>query len=178
LFARPGKLNFGSSGNGTTPHLSGELFNTLAKVNIVHVPYKGAPQAVVDLIAGQVDLMFANVAQVLTHIKSDRLHALATGGARRVSFLPALPTVSEAGVPGFESTGWVGILVPVKTPQDVVTRLNADIVRALRSPDVEGKLRAQGTAPLGNTSEQFAILIRDEYVRWGQVVKLSGAKVE
>jgi tripartite-type tricarboxylate transporter receptor subunit TctC len=176
--ANPGKLNFASSGNGTSIHLSGELFKTMTGVSMVHIPYKGSAPALADLLGGQADLMFDNLPPSLPHIKSGRLHALAVTTARRSAAMPDLPTMAEAGVPGYESGSWFGVLAPAGTPKDIVNRLNAEIVKALAVPEIRERLQAQGAEPVGNTPEQFAAFIRSEITKWAKVVKDSGAKID
>ena len=176
--ANPGKLNFASSGNGTSIHLSGELFKTMTGVSMVHIPYKGSAPALADLLGGQADLMFDNLPPSLPHIKSGRLHALAVTTARRSAVMPDLPTMAEAGVPGYESGSWFGVLAPAGTPKDIVNRLNAEIVKALAVPEIRERLQAQGAEPVGNTPEQFAAFIRSEITKWAKVVKDSGAKID
>jgi len=175
---RPGQLNFASSGTGTAPHLSGELFKALAGVNLVHIPYKGSPPAVTDLMAGEVALMFSPSSTVLPHVKSGRLRALAVTTASRLPSLPDLPTVAESGLKGYETITWFGFVAPAKTPPAVVTRLNAEIVKVLALPDVRNQFGIQGIEVLGGTPEQFASTIRDEIAKWAKVIRLSGAKAE
>jgi len=176
--SRPGQLNFASSGTGTAPHLSGELFKALAGVNLVHIPYKGSPPAVTDLMAGEVALMFSPSSTVLPHVKSGRLRALAVTTASRLPSLPDLPTVAESGLKGYETITWFGFVAPAKTPPAVVTRLNAEIVKVLALPDVRNQFGIQGIEVLGGTPEQFASTIRDEIAKWAKVIRLSGAKAE
>ncbi len=176
--ARPGQLNYASAGVGTAPHLSSELFGSMAGVRMVHVPYKGSPPAVTDLIAGEVALMFSPASSVLPHVKSGRLRALAVTTAARLPSLPELPTVAESGLKGYETITWFGFVAPSKTPLAVVTRLNAEIVKALALPGVRSQFASQGIEALGGTPEQFAGYIRDEIVKWAGVIKVSGTKAE
>jgi tripartite-type tricarboxylate transporter receptor subunit TctC len=176
--ANPGKVNFGSSGNGSSIHLSGELFNTLAKVDMVHVPYKGSAPAVTDLVGGQIDLMFDNMPSAIQHVRSGRLKALAVTTAKRSPELPDVPTIAEAGVPGYEATSWFGMFAPAATPAPIVARLNAALVKALADPEVKKKFAEQGAEALGETPAQFASFIRAETAKWSQVVKASGASVD
>ena len=176
--SRPGQLNFASSGTGTAPHLSGELFNAMAGVKLAHVPYKGSPQAVTDLLAGEVALMFSPASTVLPHVKSGRLRALAVTTAARLPSLPELPTVGQSGLKGYETVTWFGFVAPAKTPNAVVSRLNGDIVKVLAMPDVRQQFAVQGIDTLGGTPEQFAAYIRDEIAKWAKVIKLSGARAE
>ncbi|MDB5752446.1 MAG: hypothetical protein JWP65_2867 [Ramlibacter sp.] len=176
--ANPGKVNFGSSGNGSSIHLSGELFNTLAKVDMIHVPYKGSAPAVTDLVGGQIDLMFDNMPSAIQHVRSGRLKALAVTTAKRSPELPDVPTIAEAGVPGYEATSWFGMFAPAATPAPIVARLNAALVKALADPEVKKKFAEQGAEALGETPAQFASFIRAETAKWSQVVKASGASVD
>ncbi len=175
---RPSQLSFASSGTGTVPHLSGELFKALAGVNLVHIPYKGSPQAVTDLMAGEVALMFSPSSTVLPHVKSGRLRALAVTTVSRLPSLPELPTVAESGLKGYETITWFGFVTPVKTPPAIVTRLNAEIVKVLALPEVRNQFGIQGIEVLGGTPEQFAAYIRDEIAKWAKVIRLSGARAE
>lgn len=176
--SRPGQLDFASSGVGTAPHLSGELFKAMAGVNLTHIPYKGSPPAVADLIAGSVDVMFSPASTVLPHIKSGRLRALAVTTSARLPSLPALPTVSDAALEGYETVTWFGYVAPVKTPTTIVTKLNADIAKVLAMPDVRNQFDIQGIEILGGTPERFAGYIREEIAKWAKVVRLSGAKAD
>jgi len=176
--ANPGKLNFASSGSGTSIHLSGELFKSLTGVQITHVPYKGSAQALTDLLGGQVQLMFDNLPSSLAFIKAGKLRALAVTSTTRAAALPDVPTMVEAGVPGFEATAWFGILAPAGTPREAITRINTEIAKWLASPDAREKLSAQGAIAAGGSPEDFAKHIASETAKWARVVKESGAKVE
>ncbi len=176
--SRPGQLNFASAGTGTAPHLSGELFNAMAGVKMTHVPYKGSPPAVLDLVAGSVDVMFSPASSVLPHVKSGRLRALAVTTAARLPSLPELPTVAESGLKGYETITWFGFVAPAKTPPAIVARLNAEIVKALALPDVRSQFELQGIEIVGGTPERFADYIREEIAKWARVIRLSGAKAE
>lgn len=176
--AQPGLLNFASSGTGTAPHLSGELFKSMAGVNIMHIPYKGSPQAVTDLIGGQVALMFSPTSTVLPHVKSGRLRALAVTTAARLPSLPDLPTVAESGLTGYETVTWFGFVVPAATSRDIVGRLNAEIVKVLAQPEVSQQFAVQGIDVIGGTPEQFATYIRGEIAKWARVINESGARAE
>ena len=175
---KPGSINFASSGNGTSIHLSGELFKLLAGVQIAHVPYKGSAPALTDLIGGQVQIMFDNLPSALPHIKGGKLRALAVTSSKRAPALPDLPTIAESGVAGFEASSWFGILAPAATPRDIVQRINAEANKALHAPDMREKLLAQGAEAVGNSPEFFADYIRSETVKWAKVVKDSGATVD
>jgi len=176
--AQPGQLSFGSSGTGTAPHLAGELFKRMAGIDIVHVPYRGGPQATTDLIGGQYAMLFAISSTVLPHIKSGRLRTLAITTLARMPSLPEVPTVAESGLPGFEAVTWFGFMVPAATPRDIVGRLNADIGKVLALPDVHQQLALQGIAVIGGTPEQFAEHVRKETAKWADVIRRSGAKAD
>jgi len=176
--SRPGQLNFASAGTGTAPHLSGELFNAMAGVRMAHIPYKGSPPAVTDLLAGEVALMFSPSSTVLPHVKTGRLRALAVTTAARLPSLPELPTVAESGLKGYETITWFGFVAPAKTPQAIVARLNAEIVKVLALPEVRNPFAIQGIEVIGGTPEQFASYIRDEITKWAKVIRLSGAKAD
>jgi len=176
--SRPGQLSFASAGVGTAPHLSAELFKTMAGINIVHIPYKGSPPAVTDLIAGEVALMFSPASTVLPHVKSGRLRALAVTTTARLPAAPELPTVAETGMKGYETITWFGFVAPARTPQPVVTRLNAEIVKVLAAPEVRSQFAAQGIETLGGTPERFAAYIREEIAKWARVIKVSGTRAD
>ena len=176
--ARPGELSFGSSGPGATDHLAGELFKTLTGVNMVHVPYKGGAPAMLDLMSGQVQTVFSTVSTAIGAIKGGRVRAIAMTGDKRFELMPELPTIAEAGVPGFEVRNWYGVFVPAGTSKDIVTRLNAELVKILQMPDVKSKLLESGIEALHSTPEQFAAYIQSETKRWAKVVKDSGARAE
>jgi tripartite-type tricarboxylate transporter receptor subunit TctC len=175
--ANPGKLNFASSGSGTSIHLSGELFKTMAGVQITHVPYKGSAPALTDLIGGQVQLMFDNLPSSLAFIKAGKLRALAVTGATRAAALPETPTVADT-LPGFEASSWFGILAPAGTPRDIVLKINGEVAKWLASPDAKEKLAAQGANVASGSPEDFAKHIQAETAKWAKVVKESGAKVD
>ena len=177
--ANPGKVNMASSGNGTSIHMAGELFKSMTKTYMVHLPYRGSPPAVADLIAGNVDIMFDNIPSAINFIKAGRLKALAVTSAKRSPALPDLPTVAEAAnLPGYEATSWFGILVPANTPPDLVKLINTEVVRAINSPAVRERYAAMGAEPVGNTPDQFANFIKSEIAKWTRVVKASGAIVD
>ena len=176
--ARPGELNYSGSGMGAAAHLAAELFKTMAKVDIVHVPYKSAAPALTDVITGQNHLMFATALSVQGHIRSGRVRALAVTTAKRSRLMPELPTIAEAGVPGFEATTWHGVLVPAGTPAPIVNRLNAEINRALQMPDVRERLTALGGEIVGSTPREFADHIKSEIPKWAKVIKAAGLKME
>ena len=176
--AQPAKLNYASACNGTANHLAMELFKSMAGVNITHVPYKGAPQAVTDLIGGNVNLMFNSIAPVLQHIKAGRLRLLGIASARRSPQLPDVRTISEAGVPGFEAVNWFGLFAPAQTPKAVIARLNAAVVQVVRTPETRTQFETQGADPVGSSPAEFAAFIRRDMEKYAKVVKLSGATVD
>jgi tripartite-type tricarboxylate transporter receptor subunit TctC len=175
---RPGELNFSSAGNGSAPHLTAEMFKTMTGVNIVHVPYKGAPPAMADLLAGHVALTFATAPSAVPHVQSGRLRALGVSSAARIPALPAVPTIAEAGVPGYESIGWNGLVGPAGMPQRIVDRLNADVVRILRVPEVSKRLSDLGLEPRTTTAAEFAAFLKAEVVKWAKVVKDAKVKID
>ncbi len=174
----PGKLSFGSSGTGAASHLAGELFKSLAAVDMLHVPYKGTGQAVTDLLAGQIDLMFAPAQSVMQHVQAGKLKAYAVTSATRSATLPDLPTAAESGLPGYEAIGWFGILVPASTPRAVVAKLSEDANQVLADPEVRQKMLALGAEPSGNTPEQFARFIRDDQAKWARLMRERGIASE
>jgi tripartite-type tricarboxylate transporter receptor subunit TctC len=176
--SKPGQLSFASSGNGSSIHLSGELFKSMAGVDMLHVPYKGSGPAVADLVGGQVNLMFDNMPSSLPHVKSGRLRAIAVTSAKRSPAAPDLPTIAESGVPGYEAVAWFGVLAPAATPPAIVKKLNAEIIKVLKSPDVAERLSSQGAEPVSNTPEQFSAYIKSEMAKWAKVIKASGAQVD
>jgi tripartite-type tricarboxylate transporter receptor subunit TctC len=176
--ARPGEINFASSGHGTPAHLAGELFNSMAGVKLVHVPYKGAAPALADLLGGQVQLMFSTMPPALPHVRDGKLRALAVTSLKRSRATPELPTVDEAALPGFEANTWHGVVVPAGTPAAVVVRLNREIVAILHMPEVVERLSGQGAQALGSTPEEFTAYIKAETLKWAKAVRDSGAKAE
>lgn len=175
---RPGQINYASGGNGTGTHLSAELFKTMAGVEIVHVPYKGSGPAVIALLSGESPMLFTPVPAAAAHAKSGRLRALGVTGSTRVSALPGIPTVAEAGLPGYESSLRFGVLAPTGSPQDVIKTLNDAIVRTMGSPEVKEQLANEGAQPLVSTPQEFRSVIQDEIKKWAAVVKASGARVD
>jgi len=175
--AKPGTLNFSSSGNGTVLHLTAELFKSMTGLEMVHVPYKGAAPALADLLSGQIQLTFNPASVVLPHIKTTRLRGLGVTSAKRTQLAPELPTIAEAGVPGYESTGWYGVLAPANTAAAIVSRLNRELTTVLADKDVRERFAATGVEPIGTTPEQFAAFIRSEHAKWGKVVRSAGTKV-
>jgi len=176
--AHPGKLNFGSGSTGSAGHLAGELFKTQAGVDMTHVPYKGAAPAMNDLIGGQIQLMFDNLASALGQVRAGRVRALAVTTAKRTALAPELPTIAESGLPGFDINTWFGIFVPANTPREIVDRLHDEFTRALAAPDVREKMLSLGAEPVGNKPEEFAAYIRSEAEKYARVIKASGAKAD
>jgi tripartite-type tricarboxylate transporter receptor subunit TctC len=176
--AQPKGLTYASSGSGTSIHMSAELFKQLTKTDIIHIPYKGSAPAVTDLLGGQVNMMFDNIPSSLPHIKSGKLRALATTGARRDPALPDLPTVAEAGVPGYEAGVWFGLAVPAGTPKDIVSKISAEALKGTKSPDFMRRMGELGYVIIGEGPEQMADMLRTEIGRWGPVVKASGATAD
>ena len=176
--ARPGQIQYGTAGNGTPPHLTGELFKTMTGVDVQHIPYKGGAPAIADLLGGHTMMMWDNVPPLYPHVKAGKMRALGVSSLKRVPALPEVPTVDEAGVKGFESVAWNGVLAPAGTPHEIVNKLNAEINRILLLPDVRERLIAQGADPEGNTPEQFAAHIKAEVAKWARVVKASGARID
>ena len=174
----PGKLTFGSSGTGAASHLSAELFKSMAGVDLLHVPYKGTGQAVTDLLAGQIDLLFAPAQSVMPHVQAKKLKAFAVTSARRSSSVPDLPPVAQGGVPGYEAIGWFGLLVPAGTPPAVVEKLSADANRVLNDPEVKQRMLALGAEPSGNTPAQFASFIRADQAKWSKLMRERGIQPE
>lgn len=174
----PGRVNYGSAGNGTSPHLSMELLKSMAHVFMTHIPYKGSAPVVADLIGGQVDVMFDNVPNVVQHVKAGRMKALAVSGATRSPLAPDVPTVAESGVPGYDVSVWFGVLAPAGTPRDIVQRLNAEIRKIIATPEVTDRFLKQGVEPRTGTPEQFGALIKAEVTRWADVIKTAGIKAD
>ena len=176
--ARPGELNFPSAGVGNVSHLAGELFNVMAGVRLVHVPYKGSAPATADLLAGRVSVVFNSAFAMLPFVKSGRLRALAVSGRARSALLPAVPTVNEAGVPGYEASTWYGLLAPAATPRAVIDRLQAETVKALTADDVRRRLIEDGLEPVVSTPAEFGAYIRTEIAKWARVISVAGIAIE
>jgi hypothetical protein len=172
--ANPGKLTYGSSGNGTTLHLSGELFNLMSGSKITHIPYKGSTPAVADLMGGQISMIFDNMPSVIQQVKSGRLKALAVTSAQRNPQLPEIPTIQEVGVVGYEVWSWFGLLAPAATPKPIVDKLNASIVDIIKQPDVQAKIIELGAVPVPETSAEFGAFIEAETLKWAKVIKEAG----
>jgi len=175
---KPGALSYASPGAGSQAHLAGALLELSTGVQLLHVPYRGIAPAVNDLVGGQVSMMFAPLQTALPHIRSGKLRALGIAGAKRSPLLPELPTIAEQGYPKFEAVGWIGIVAPAKTPTAILDKLNAEIVRALKEPDVKQRLDALAATPVGGTRAEFAAFMKSEIAKWGKAVKESGAKAE
>ena len=177
--ASPGKFNMASSGNGTSIHLAGELFKSMSGTFMLHFPYRGSSPALLDMLAGNMDVMFDNLPSSMPHIRSGKLKALAVTSAQRSAVLPDVPTIEEAGkLKGYEASSWFGLLAPAGTPPDIVNRIQQEVAKSLSTPAMKEKLLAQGAIPGGNTPQEFAKMIDAEIKKWAQVVKASGAKVD
>lgn len=176
--AKPGTYNYGSSGAGGLSHLAGALFGSLAGINIVHIPYKGGNPALIDVIAGQIQMLFSTLLQANPHVKAGKLRALAVTTTKRSPAAPDLPTMMEAGVAGYEVAQWYGILAPAKTPPAIIGKLNQEIARILHQPDVKDRLAADGSVAVGSRSEQFGAHVRSEVAKWGKIVKQIGLKAD
>jgi tripartite-type tricarboxylate transporter receptor subunit TctC len=176
--SRPGQLNFASGSTGSAGHLAGELFNSMASVRMTHIPYKGAAPAVVDLMAGHVSLMFDNMSSALPNIKATRVRALAVTTLKRSPLLPQLPTISDAGLRGFDIATWFGIFAPAGAPPDIVARLNGEIVRILHTPEMKERLALLGAEPIGNKPDEFAAFIKAEIPKYAKVIRASGARAD
>jgi len=176
--AQPGKLNYASAGNGTANHLAMELFKHMAGIDIVHVPYKGAPQAVTDVVAGHMNMMFNSIAPIVGHIKAGRLRVLGIASAQRSAQLPDVPTISEAGLPGFEAVNWFGMFAPAKTPKRIIARLNEAVVKVVHTPEIQAQFLTLGADPVGSSAEDFAAFVRKDMEKYANIVKISGARVD
>ena len=176
--SRPGELTFGSPGNGTPQHLAGELFNTMAKVKMLHIPYKGAVPALNDLLGGRVSMIFSSMPPALPHIKAGKLRALAVTSGKRSPVVADVPTISESGLPGYEVINWYGVLTPAGTPKDIVVKLSGEIRRIMNLPDVKERLAAQGAETYTSSPQEFSAYIKSETEKWAKVVKFSGARVD
>ena len=176
--SRPGQLQFASPGAGTVQHLAGELFKLQAKVDMLHVPYKGSGQSIIDLVAGHVHMDFDSVPPVINHVRNGKLRAIAVTSAKRFSLLPEIPTINESGVEGFDMSTWWGLVAPAAVGKDVLTRLHAETIKLLQQADVKEKLAFVGAEPVGNTPEEFAAFIRAETGKYAYIVKAAGIKVD
>jgi len=176
--SKPGQLNFASSGNGTIVHLSGELFKNMAGIDLVHVPYKGTALAIPDLISGRVAILFENIIAALADVKGGKVKALALSGPVRSALFPELPTIAESGLPGFETFTYFGVFAPAGTPREIVARLNGELVKLLKTPEMRDALARQGAEPVGSSPEQLAAVVRSESDKWAKVIKSAGVKIE
>jgi tripartite-type tricarboxylate transporter receptor subunit TctC len=176
--AKPGTVTFASAGNGTSGHLALEVFRMNARVDVIHVPYKGGGPALAEVLAGQVQALFSIALAAAPQIRAGRVRALAITSAKRSAVSPDLPTVAESGLPGFEVIGWFGWLAPAATPKPIVNRLHAEIVRALKAPDVRERLLSQSTEPVGNTPAEFGAFMKSEHAKWGKVIRAANIRVE
>jgi len=176
--SRPGQINFASSGSGTSIHMSAELFKMMTGVDMVHITYKGSGPALIDLMSGQVSIMFDNLTSSIGYIRAGRLRPIAITTAKRYPGLPDLPTVAESGVPGYEASAWFGVVAPAGTPREIIARLNTEINRAINLPDMRERFEQQGAVPAPGTPDDFREHIRSEVAKWAKVVKASGVKVE
>ena len=176
--AKPGHVQFAGSGSGSTPHLAGELFNTMAKVDMVHVPYRGSGPAMIGLLSGEASIMFLPAINAGPHIKTGRLRALAVTSRERLPAMPELPTISESGLKGYESSQWYGVLAPVGTPVEILNMLNGHIAKIMQASDMKQRLTAEGLVTVGSTRDQLAAHIKTEAAKWAKVIKASGAKVD
>lgn len=176
--AKPGQLNYASAGVGTSPHLTFELFKSMAAIDVAHVPYKGTGPAITELVGGQVQMMITGVVALMPHIKSGKLRGLAATSEKRVAALPDLPTIAESGIPKFDVSSWFGVFLPAGTPKPIVTKMNGEIRKILAAPDVRKRLIDQGADPASSTPEQFAAYVKSEMARWGKVVRDTGARAD
>ena len=176
--AKPGELNFGSSGNGGGPHLAGELFNLLARTRMTHIPYKGASGSILDLLSGRIQVVFATMPSVMSHLRANKLRGVAVTSLERSALLPEVPTISESGLKGFQSGTWQGIFVPRGTPEPVIRLLNHEIVAIVKLPDVRKRFEMEGGMPVGNTPQEFAVWLRAEIAKWAKVVKAANITLE
>ena len=174
--SRPGALNYGSSGSGGTNHLAGELFNVVTGVKMVHIPYKGNAPALIDLAGGHVDLLFNGLTSAMPLIRSGKARPLAVTSIARTGTLPELPTLDELGLKGFQAVAWNGLTAPARTPRDIILKVNADVLKIIRSPELIERLRAEGSDPVGSTPAEFAAFLREEIARWEKVIRLAGVK--
>lgn len=176
--SQPGKLNYASAGNGVANHLAGELFKQMAGIDIVHVPYKGAPQAVTDVLAGHMNMMFNSVAPIVGYIKTGKIRVLGIASLQRSPQLPDVPTIHESGVPGFEAVNWFGMFAPAKTPRKIVNRVNSALVQTIKTPDMQSQFIKLGADPVGSSVEEFTAFVKRDMEKYEKVVRISGAKVD
>ena len=176
--SKPGQITFGSAGSGSPGHLTGELFKDMAGVDLVHAPYKGSAPAITDLLGGAIQALFDPIQATLSHVKAGKLRMLGVSSPKRSSAFPNVPTIAEAGVSGFETTAWWAVFTPAKTPKEVITKLNTEIMKIMRSPDMKERLHKLEIEPIGSTSDQLAAFVKTEMAKWARAVKFSGATVE
>jgi len=176
--AKPSKLNFGSSGTGGSNHLAGELFDAMAGVKMVHIPYKGNAGALTDIVGGHLDVVYNGITSAVALIRGGKLRALAVTSLQRSAALPDVPTLNESGLKGFEAVAWNGLSAPAKTPRDVIMKINADVIKIVNSPELKERLKADGSDPVGNSPEQYAAFLRNEIAKWAKVIKFAGVKPE
>ena len=176
--AQPGKLNYASAGNGVANHLAGELFKQMTGTDIVHVPYKGAPQAVTDVVGGHMQMMFNSISPIVGHIKAGRVRVLGIASLQRSPQMPELPTIHESGVPGFEAVNWFGIFAPAKTPKAIINRVNAAVVKTVKNPEMQAQFIGLGADPVGSSVEEFTAFVRRDLEKYAKIVKISGAKID
>ena len=176
--AKPGKLNFGSSGTGGSNHLAGELFDFMAGVKMVHIPYKGNAGALTDLVGGHVDVVYNGLTSAIALIRGGKLRVLAVTSLKRTPTLPDVPTLDESGLKGFEAVAWNGLSAPAKTPRDIIAKINADVLKIIGSPELSERLKAEGSDPVGSTPEEYAAFLRREVAKWAKVIKVAGVKAE
>ena len=176
--AQPGKLNYASAGNGVANHLAGELFKQMTGTDIVHVPYKGAPQAVTDVVGGHMQMMFNSISPIVGHIKAGRVRVLGIASLQRSPQMPELPTIDESGVPGFEAVNWFGLFAPAKTPRAIINRVNVALVKTVKAPDMQAQFIGLGADPVGSSVEEFTAFVRRDLEKYAKIVKISGAKID
>lgn len=176
--AQPGKLNYASAGNGVANHLAGELFKQMTATDIVHVPYKGAPQAVTDVVGGHMQMMFNSISPIVGHIKAGRVRVLGIASLQRSPQMPELPTIDESGVPGFEAVNWFGLFAPAKTPRAIINRVNAALVKTVKAPEMQAQFIGLGADPVGSSVEEFTAFVRRDLEKYAKIVKISGAKID
>ena len=176
--AKPGKLNFGSSGTGGSNHLAGELFDAMAGVKMVHIPYKGNAGALTDIVGGHLDVVYNGITSAVALIRGNKLRALAVTSLQRSAALPDVPTLDESGLKGFEAVAWNGLTAPAKTPREIIMKINADVIKIVNSPELKERLKADGSDPVGNSPEQYAAFLRNEIAKWAKVIKFVNVKPE
>lgn len=176
--AQPGKLNYASAGNGVANHLAGELFKQMTGTDIVHVPYKGAPQAVTDVVGGHIQMMFNSISPIVGHIKAGRVRVLGIASLQRSPQLPEVPTISESGVPGFEAVNWFGLFAPAKTPRAIINRVNAALVKTVKAPEMQAKFIGLGADPVGSSVAEFTAFLHRDMEKYAKIVKISGATID